>query len=59
MFKDIMKSFYAVAKGRTVGIFNTWSECEAQVKNYAGPKYRKFASKEEAEAFIVDQSSVG
>ncbi|XP_077288322.1 ribonuclease H1 [Arctopsyche grandis] len=44
--------FYAVAKGREIGIFNTWSECESKVKGYTGAKFKKFSTKEEANTFI-------
>lgn len=44
--------FYAVRKGRIPGIYLTWKECEAQVKGYPYPSYRKFDTLEEAENFI-------
>lgn len=44
--------FYAVAKGRTTGIFKTWPECEAQVKGFPGAKYKKFDSEESAQGFV-------
>lgn len=47
--------FYAVAKGHNIGIFNTWAECQASIKGYSGPIYKKFDILEAAEAFIKDQ----
>lgn len=44
--------FYAVAKGRTTGIFMTWSECEAQVKGFSGARYKKFDTVVSAQDFI-------
>jgi ribonuclease HI len=44
--------FYAVRKGRQPGIYSTWAECEVQVINFQNPVFKKFATKEEAEAFI-------
>lgn len=44
--------FYAVAKGRKIGIFNSWPECETQVKGYAGAKFKKFPTEGEARTFI-------
>lgn len=44
--------FYAVKEGRKPGIYNTWSECEEQVKGFYGARYKKFPSKEQAEAFV-------
>lgn len=44
--------FYAVAKGRTSGIFMTWPDCEAQVKGFPGARYKKFDSIMGAQDFI-------
>uniref|UniRef100_A0A2M4BVW3 Ribonuclease H1 n=1 Tax=Anopheles marajoara TaxID=58244 RepID=A0A2M4BVW3_9DIPT len=44
--------FYAVAKGRAVGIYNTWSACESQVTGFTGARYKKFATQTEATEFI-------
>lgn len=44
--------FYAVAKGRTAGIFMTWPDCEAQVKGFPGARYKKFDSVDAAQDFI-------
>lgn len=46
------EGFYAVAKGRKVGIFNTWAECQKQVNKFKGAKFKKFYTKAEAENFI-------
>ncbi len=43
--------FYAVAAGRSVGIYNSWAECEKQVKGFKGAKYKKFSTLAEAGAF--------
>jgi viroplasmin and RNaseH domain-containing protein len=34
--------FYAVARGRTVAVFNSWTDCVASVQGYINPKYRGF-----------------
>ncbi|HHT96501.1 MAG TPA: reverse transcriptase-like protein [Clostridiales bacterium] len=44
--------YYAVAKGRKIGVFKTWGECELQVKKFKGAKFKKFDTKKEAELFI-------
>ena len=44
--------FYAVAKGREVGVFATWAECQQSVKGYKGALFCKTVSREEAEAFV-------
>jgi len=44
--------FYAVANGRTKGIFLTWPECNESVKGFKNAIYKKFNTREEAEKFI-------
>lgn len=44
--------FYAVARGRKVGIYNTWDECKKQVLGYKFPSFRKFDTQQEAQSFI-------
>jgi ribonuclease HI len=51
--------FYAVAKGRTPGIFLTWPECQESVKGFSGAVYKKFDKRGDAEEFIQDPSEVG
>ena len=33
--------YYAVANGYKTGIFNTWDECNKQVKGYKNAKFKK------------------
>ena len=42
-------TYYAVAKGRKVGLFTTWAACKVQVDGFKGAKYKGFNSKEDAE----------
>lgn len=44
--------FYAVKKGRKVGVFNTWAECQKQVTGYKGAIFKSFPTKEEAQKFV-------
>ncbi|KAF4318017.1 hypothetical protein G195_008734 [Phytophthora kernoviae 00238/432] len=44
--------FYAVAAGRSPGIFTSWSEAEEQIRGFSGARYKKFPSQAEAQAFI-------
>lgn len=44
--------YYAVKNGRKPGIYNTWEECEAQVKGYPGAKFKKFNTETEALEFM-------
>ena len=51
--------FYAVAKGRTPGIFLTWPECQESVKGFSGAVYKKFDKRDDAEEFIQGASENG
>lgn len=46
------KYFYAVRVGNIPGIYNTWSECERQVKGFKGAKFKKFKLYDEAIEFL-------
>ncbi len=46
------RKFYVVWEGREIGVFRSWLDCEAQIKNFPKAKYKSFESEEEAlEAF--------
>ena len=47
-----MKKIYAVRQGRQTGLFNTWAACEAQVKGYAGARFKGFTDAAEALAWL-------
>ena len=51
--------FYAVAKGKTTGIFTEWKECYDRVNGFSGAIYKKFKTKEDAEAFVISYSKPG
>lgn len=42
------KKYYVVWEGNETGVFDSWVECQRQIKNFAGAKYKSFKSKEEA-----------
>ncbi|MCS7035069.1 MAG: ribonuclease H family protein [Saprospiraceae bacterium] len=44
------RAFYVVWEGVTPGIYTSWEEVRQQTHNYPGAKYKRFASREEAEA---------
>ncbi|KAK6032966.1 hypothetical protein OSTOST_00821, partial [Ostertagia ostertagi] len=48
------RGYYAVAKGRKVGVFGSWDECRVQVNGYPQARYKKFATENEAIAFITE-----
>ncbi|EQC53057.1 ribonuclease H Rnh1 [Schizosaccharomyces japonicus yFS275] len=43
--------YYAVANGRTPGIYSNWDDAKQQVTGYSSAKYKKFSSYEEAQNF--------
>jgi ribonuclease HI len=49
--------FYAVANGRTNGIFLTWVECNTSVKGYKNAIFKKFDTLGEAQQFIDSSTS--
>lgn len=53
------KKVYAVKKGMTTGLFDTWEECKASVEGYPGAEYKGFSNLAEAKTYlgIVDEES--
>ncbi|MEL6986284.1 MAG: ribonuclease H family protein [Bacteroidota bacterium] len=41
--------YYVVWIGHNPGIYNSWADCQMQIKNYPGAKYKSFKTKKEAE----------
>jgi ribonuclease HI len=41
-----------VAVGHVPGVYQDWSLAAEQIKDFKGPKYRKFGTKAEAEEFV-------
>ena len=46
------KKFYAVRRGRQIGVFTTWAECQRQTVGFSGADFKSFPSAEAAEAWI-------
>jgi Predicted double-stranded RNA/RNA-DNA hybrid binding protein len=49
--------FYAVKKGRNIGIYDTWEDCKREVEGFSGAVYKKFSTYEQAQAFINKDSN--
>uniref|UniRef100_A0A0K2UL81 Ribonuclease H n=1 Tax=Lepeophtheirus salmonis TaxID=72036 RepID=A0A0K2UL81_LEPSM len=49
--------YYAVARGRNMGIYNSWSECCSSVYGFSGARYKKFYNQAEAEKFVNEESA--
>ena len=46
--------FYAVRKGKTPGIYESWEACKRNVDGYPGAQYKSFKTRKEAEQFVGD-----
>lgn len=44
--------YWAVAKGREIGIYKTWGDCRAQVQGFPDKCYDRIKLKKDAEKFI-------
>ena len=51
------KKYYAVKKGRACGIFNSWAECEKQVKGFPGAEFKSFTNLQEADGYLQNGAS--
>ncbi|XP_026551030.1 ribonuclease H1 isoform X1 [Pseudonaja textilis] len=49
--------FYAVRRGRRIGVYATWNECKEQVDKYQYASYKKFGTEKDAWAFINEEST--
>lgn len=52
MSKDGGDKFYGVAVGKKPGVYTDWEVAKLQVQAVKGPKYKKFATRKEAEDFV-------
>lgn len=48
------KKYYAVKKGHSTGVFNSWDECKPAVEGFSGAEYKSFESEAEANAYLED-----
>lgn len=49
---------YAVKKGNTIGIFNSWEECQNAIKGFSGAVFKSFETETEAQAYLDDKDIV-
>lgn len=47
-----MGKVYAVRKGKKIGVFNTWKECEEVVKGFSGAEFKSFSNMNEANDYL-------
>lgn len=50
------KHYYAVRKGRKVGIFSSWNECQGYVLGFKDARFKGFQTREEAEDYMKNGS---
>lgn len=50
------QKYYVVWQGNNTGIFNSWAECQLQIKGYPGAVYKSFKTKEEADEAFYGES---
>ncbi len=46
------KKYYTVWKGHHTGVFETWNDCKAQIKDFEGAQYKSFATFDAAKAAL-------
>lgn len=42
------KKYYVVWAGHDTGVFDSWEECELQIKNFPGARYKSFPTQQQA-----------
>ncbi|GMF61461.1 unnamed protein product [[Candida] boidinii] len=48
--------YYAVANGRNTGVYNSWGDCESNVKGHSGSVYKKFDTLAAAQSFVSNNA---
>lgn len=51
------RKYYVIWQGHRTGVFDSWSECENNIKGYPAARYKSFESKEAAEAAFKADSA--
>ena len=47
------KKYYVVWKGVSPGVYDSWTDCQLQIKGYEGAQYKAFETQEEAEQALA------
>ena len=48
------KKYYTVWKGNKTGVFETWNDCKAQIKDFEGAQYKSFPTLDAAKKALKD-----
>ncbi len=51
-----MGKFYAVKNGYHIGIYNSWADCEKEVRGFSGAKYKSFSRLEDAKEYLGEDA---
>jgi ribonuclease HI len=51
-------TYYAVAKGRTIGIYLSWEECSKHTNGYSNALFKKFDNFGDAKQFVLNNMDV-
>ena len=52
MAKSKKKKYYTVWKGHKVGVFESWNDCKAMIKDFQGAQYKSFSTFEAAKTAL-------
>jgi ribonuclease HI len=52
------KKYYAVRKGRNIGVFETWEECKKSIDGYSNAEYKSFSDRENAELYLEGKEQI-
>ena len=52
------KKYYTIWKGHHPGIFESWDDCKAQIKNFEGAQYKSFDTFEAAKQAKTRESRI-
>jgi hypothetical protein len=50
--------WYAISKGREIGVFSVWKRVHIAIIGYPGAKFRRFKTRSEAEDWLSEQLSI-
>jgi ribonuclease HI len=51
---SLKKKYYAVWKGHNTGVFESWDDCKAQIKDFQGAQYKSFTTFEAAKKALKE-----
>lgn len=51
------EKFYAVKKGRQIGIYKSWDDCKKEVDGFKGAEFKSFSSLDDAKAYLSEKDN--